>query len=78
MTLKSCSPIVGVDVMSFDTEKEVLLAWRVIISIQAAHLNFNLSDFKFEYQRHIALFALTSPCLLVKTYWFLSNYFVTF
>ncbi|KAK4490648.1 hypothetical protein RD792_001339 [Penstemon davidsonii] len=28
MTLKSCSPIVGVDVMSFDTEKEVLLAWR--------------------------------------------------
>lgn len=30
MTLKSCSPIVGVDVMSFDTEREVLLAWRVI------------------------------------------------
>ncbi|KAL1538994.1 DNA polymerase delta catalytic subunit [Salvia divinorum] len=28
MTLKSCSPIVGVDVMSFDTEKELLLAWR--------------------------------------------------
>ncbi|KAA3486830.1 DNA polymerase delta catalytic subunit [Gossypium australe] len=28
MTLKSCSSIVGVDVMSFDTEKEVLLAWR--------------------------------------------------
>ncbi|KAL8110492.1 hypothetical protein AgCh_026273 [Apium graveolens] len=33
MTLKSCSPIVGVDVMSFETEKEVLLAWRVIISL---------------------------------------------
>ncbi|XP_027357165.1 DNA polymerase delta catalytic subunit isoform X2 [Abrus precatorius] len=31
MTLKSCSPIVGVDVMSFDTEKEVLLAWREFI-----------------------------------------------
>lgn len=30
MTLKSCSPIVGVDVMSFDTEREVLLAWRVL------------------------------------------------
>jgi len=30
MTLKSCSPIVGVDVMSYDTEREVLLAWRVI------------------------------------------------
>jgi hypothetical protein len=29
MTLKSCSPIVGADVMSFDTEKEVLLAWKV-------------------------------------------------
>lgn len=29
MTLKSCAPIVGVDVMSFDAEKDVLLAWRV-------------------------------------------------
>ena len=33
MTLNSCSPIVGVDVMSFDTEREVLLAWRVISCI---------------------------------------------
>lgn len=31
MTLKSCSPIVGVDVMSFDTERKVLLAWRDFI-----------------------------------------------
>ncbi|KAG5031781.1 hypothetical protein JHK85_015763 [Glycine max] len=31
MTLKSCSPIVGVDVMSFETEREVLLAWRDLI-----------------------------------------------
>ncbi|KAE9449729.1 hypothetical protein C3L33_18376, partial [Rhododendron williamsianum] len=31
MTLKSCSPIVGVDVMSFDTEREVLLGWRDLI-----------------------------------------------
>ncbi|GMH07696.1 hypothetical protein Nepgr_009536 [Nepenthes gracilis] len=31
MTLKSCSPIVGVDVMSFDSEREVLLAWRDFI-----------------------------------------------
>ncbi|KAL0449857.1 UNVERIFIED_CONTAM: DNA polymerase delta catalytic subunit [Sesamum latifolium] len=31
MTLKSCAPIVGVDVMSFDTEKELLLAWRDFI-----------------------------------------------
>lgn len=31
MTLKSCSPIVGVDVMSFDSEREVLLAWRDLV-----------------------------------------------
>ncbi|XVF34040.1 hypothetical protein REPUB_Repub18cG0022900 [Reevesia pubescens] len=31
MTLKSCSPIVGVDVMSFNTEKEVLIAWKVYL-----------------------------------------------
>lgn len=31
MTLKSCSPIVGVDVMSWNTEQEVLLAWRDFI-----------------------------------------------
>ncbi|CAA7034877.1 unnamed protein product [Microthlaspi erraticum] len=31
MTLKSCAPIVGVDVMSFETEREVLLAWRNFI-----------------------------------------------
>lgn len=31
MTLRSCSPIVGVDVMSFDNEREVLLAWRDLI-----------------------------------------------
>ncbi|ESQ31505.1 hypothetical protein EUTSA_v10003565mg [Eutrema salsugineum] len=31
MTLKSCAPIVGVDVMSFETEREVLLAWRDFI-----------------------------------------------
>uniref|UniRef100_A0A2P2KVL7 DNA polymerase n=1 Tax=Rhizophora mucronata TaxID=61149 RepID=A0A2P2KVL7_RHIMU len=31
MTLNSCSPIAGVDVMSFETEKELLLAWRDFI-----------------------------------------------
>lgn len=30
MTLNTCSPIVGVDVMSFDTERDLLLAWRVL------------------------------------------------
>ncbi|KAH9538470.1 hypothetical protein CY35_15G007100 [Sphagnum magellanicum] len=29
MTFKSCSPTVGATVMSFDSEREVLLAWRV-------------------------------------------------
>ncbi|CAH9127494.1 unnamed protein product [Cuscuta epithymum] len=28
MTLNSCAPIVGVDVMSFETERQVLRAWR--------------------------------------------------
>ncbi|KAG0577961.1 hypothetical protein KC19_5G194500 [Ceratodon purpureus] len=32
MTLKSCSPIVGADVMPFDTEKEVLLAWKEFVT----------------------------------------------
>ncbi|KAL7112135.1 hypothetical protein ACP275_05G133300 [Erythranthe tilingii] len=31
MTLKSCSSIADVDVMSFDTEKEVLLTWRDLV-----------------------------------------------
>ncbi|GJN06058.1 hypothetical protein PR202_ga23743 [Eleusine coracana subsp. coracana] len=31
MTLKSCSPIVGVDVMSFEAERDILLAWRDFI-----------------------------------------------
>ncbi|TYK07460.1 DNA polymerase delta catalytic subunit [Cucumis melo var. makuwa] len=31
MTLNSCSPIAGVDVLSFDTERDVLLAWRDLI-----------------------------------------------
>ncbi|GFQ06146.1 DNA polymerase delta catalytic subunit, partial [Phtheirospermum japonicum] len=47
MTLKSCSPIVGVDVMSFDTEKEVFLAWRVMFLALVSQLLFifQLQDF---------------------------------
>lgn len=42
MTLKSCSPIVGVDVMPFDTEREVLLAWRVFLLYwHILYLNIN-------------------------------------
>lgn len=29
LTLKSCAPIVGSDVLSFENEKELLLAWKV-------------------------------------------------
>lgn len=29
MTLNTCAPIVGADVMAFKTEQELLLAWRV-------------------------------------------------
>lgn len=55
MTLKSCAPIVGVDVMSFETERDVLLAWRVLIlsfknfsSMNAVWLKFSLF-YKFVY-----------------------------
>ena len=47
MTLKSCSPIVGVYVMSFDTEKEVLLAWRVLmLSLNVSVLYYYLGMHK--------------------------------
>ena len=55
MTLKSCSPIVGVDVMSFETEREVLIAWRVkqvyLISlwIQLLHISSCGSLFAFNW-----------------------------
>lgn len=42
MTLKSCSPIVGVDVMSFDSEKDVLLAWRVCTQDNTAQMLYSL------------------------------------
>ncbi|KAL2630232.1 hypothetical protein R1flu_014918 [Riccia fluitans] len=31
MTLKTCAPIVGADVMSFESERDVLLAWRDLV-----------------------------------------------
>ena len=42
MTLKSCSSIVGVDVMSFDSEKDVLLAWRVCTQDNTAQMFHSL------------------------------------
>lgn len=56
MTLKSCAPIVGVDVMSFETERDVLLAWRVLILsfknfsfMNAVWLKFILYKYKIVY-----------------------------
>ncbi|KAL6515994.1 DNA polymerase delta catalytic subunit [Orobanche gracilis] len=51
MTLKSCSPIVGVDVMSFDTEKEVLLAWRDFIRKLDPYIiiGYNICKFDLPY-----------------------------
>ncbi|KAK1300463.1 DNA polymerase delta catalytic subunit [Acorus calamus] len=50
MTLKSCSPIVGVDVMSFETEKEVLLAWKDFIrEIDPVIIGYNICKFDLPY-----------------------------
>ncbi|KAF5201446.1 Dna polymerase [Thalictrum thalictroides] len=51
MTLKSCSPIEGVDVMSFDTEREVLLSWREFVREVDPDiiLGFNISNFDLRY-----------------------------
>lgn len=60
MTLKSCSPIVGVDVMSFDTEREVLLAWRVIILAKVMLcLNKLLKTFLFISRKDISFTSCT-------------------
>lgn len=48
MTLKTCSPIAGVEVMSFDDERDLLLAWRdllletdpdVVIGVSFSHVS---------------------------------------
>ncbi|PIA36036.1 hypothetical protein AQUCO_03400141v1 [Aquilegia coerulea] len=51
MTLKSCSPIEGVDVMSFDTEREVLLSSREFVHKVDPDiiLGYNISNFDLPY-----------------------------
>ncbi|CAI0414266.1 unnamed protein product [Linum tenue] len=51
MTLKSCSPIVGADVMSFETEREVLLAWRdFILEVDPdIIIGYNICNFDLPY-----------------------------
>ncbi|XP_021772557.1 DNA polymerase delta catalytic subunit-like [Chenopodium quinoa] len=67
MTLKSCAPIVGVDVMSFDSEKEVLLAWRDLIREVDPDIiiGYNICNFDLPYliQRATALGIAEFPIL---------------
>ncbi|KAL8166299.1 hypothetical protein V2J09_007798 [Rumex salicifolius] len=51
MTLNSCSPIVGVDVMSFNTEREVLLAWRDLVRKADPDIiiGYNICNFDLPY-----------------------------
>lgn len=67
MTLKSCSPIVGVDVMSFDTEREVFLSWRVNISGQVAFVTFfsytPIPDAKYDYNSTLNVFIPRKNCI---------------
>ncbi|GAB4835573.1 DNA polymerase delta catalytic subunit [Ancistrocladus abbreviatus] len=67
MTLKSCAPIVGVDVMSFDTEREVLLAWRDFIRKVDPDIiiGYNICNFDLPYliQRAEALGIAEFPVL---------------
>ncbi|GAB2287233.1 DNA polymerase delta catalytic subunit [Dionaea muscipula] len=67
MTLKSCSPIVGVDVMSFDTEREVLLAWRNFLREVDPDIiiGYNICNFDLPYliQRAEALGIVEFPIL---------------
>lgn len=67
MTLKSCAPIVGVDVMSFDNEKELLLAWRDLIREVDPDIiiGYNICNFDLPYliQRASALGIAEFPIL---------------
>ncbi|KAK3013411.1 hypothetical protein RJ639_008270 [Escallonia herrerae] len=67
MTLKSCSSIVGVDVMSFETEREVLLAWRDFVREVDPDIiiGYNICKFDLPYliQRAEALGTAEFPML---------------
>ncbi|XP_057550361.1 DNA polymerase delta catalytic subunit isoform X1 [Amaranthus tricolor] len=67
MTLKSCSSIVGVDVMSFDSERELLLAWRDLIREVDPDIiiGYNICNFDLPYlvQRANALGIAEFPIL---------------
>ncbi|GBG84624.1 hypothetical protein CBR_g38906 [Chara braunii] len=51
LTLKQCSPIVGAEVMSFETERDLLLAWRDLIREVDPDLmiGYNICNFDLPY-----------------------------
>ena len=50
VTLKGCSPIEGVDVESYETEKEVLLAWKRMLLKQNPDIITGYNIFGFDYR----------------------------
>lgn len=50
ITLGSCDPIAGVDVESYDTEKEVLLAWSAMIKKMNPDVLTGYNIFGFDYR----------------------------
>jgi DNA polymerase delta subunit 1 len=51
MTLKSCSPIVGADVMSFDDERDLLAMWAKLIRDVDPDviIGYNIANFDLPY-----------------------------
>ena len=51
MTLNTCAPIAGSHVQSFDSEKELLLAWRSLVqhTDPDVMIGYNSQNFDFPY-----------------------------
>jgi len=51
LTLKSCNPIAGAQVMSFETEKELLLAWKQLVQLSDPDIltGYNIINFDLPY-----------------------------
>lgn len=51
LTLESCAPIVGVEVMSFDDERELLMRWRDLVQIADPDIiiGYNICNFDLPY-----------------------------
>jgi len=51
LTLKSCAPIAGAQVMSFETEKELLLAWKQLVQLSDPDIitGYNIINFDIPY-----------------------------